>query len=440
MSTFYQLRIANRLSLPTTHYLLIVSLLMFKALQSKSFVILLLFTFKLATAQSPAHLINIGLQDSIYSEVLEEQRQIWIHLPNGGDLREDHQYPVIYLLDGAVHLGGLAMVQEYYNYFRLPEMIVVGISNQTNRTRDLTPSIVTERHGWPIEASGGADTFTRFLAEELIPYIDRTYPTSSHRVLIGHSYGGLFTINTLLHHQDLFTNYIAIDPSLDWDNQKLLHEVTDLFERENFSGKGLFISIANELIRFSDNLTIDNVMQDTTSFTLGTRSSLTFANIIESNASKELRFAWAFYKKDIHGSIPLISIRDGLIFLYDWWELKNPSKYNDPSTSEEELVSMIRERSHSLTANMGYPLYMEEELLDMLANMLLDMEQQKKAQAVLELYVEYYPDRAGAHTSMARLFENQNNIEQALLHANQALAIRGSKADKSLVDRLMKKR
>ena len=68
-------------------------------------------------------------------------------------------------------------------------------------------------------ASGGAERFTQFLADELIPTIERTYPTSGHRTLIGHSYAGLFTIHTLIHHPDLFRNYVAIDPSLDWDDQ-----------------------------------------------------------------------------------------------------------------------------------------------------------------------------------------------------------------------------
>lgn len=389
----------------------------------------------------PSHLFEIGLADSLYSEVLGEQRTIWVHLPNGGILQEDHRYPVVYLLDGGVHLGGLAMVQEYYNYFRLPEMIVVGISNRTNRTRDLTTSVVETRHGMVVTASGGAETFTRFIAEELIPHIDSKYPTSSHRTLIGHSYAGLFTINTLIHHRDLFTNYIAIDPSLDWDDQHLVNEATAAFEEGDFTGKGLFVSIANELIRFTETLTLNDVMHDTTDFSLGIRSMLEFVHTAEAKKSNGLRFAWRYYPQDIHGSVPLISMRDGLIVLYDWWELKSPSRYNDPNTSPEELVRMIRERSESLTLNMGYPLAMEEELLSMLGYMAMDMmNQPEKAQAIFELLIEFYPESANAHAAMTDYFESQSDIKKALLHARKAFELSGSDEHKGRVEALRQRR
>lgn len=388
------------------------------------------------SANAPTHLFKIGTADSLYSNILGEQRQLWMHLPNGGNLQPDHRYPVMYVLDGGVHLGGLAMIQEYYNYFRLPEMIVVGISNRSNRTRDLTPTEVATRRGAPIAASGGAEQFTRFLAEELIPYIDSRYPTAPHRALIGHSYAGLFTIHTLIHHRDLFTNYIAIDPSLDWDNQHVLHQATAAFNSEDFSGKGLFVSVANELIRFTETLTIDDVMHDTTVFSLGIRSILEFVHTAEAKKSNGLRFNWQFYEQDIHGSVPLVSMRDGLVFLYDWWELKSPSRYNDPTTPTADLVALIKDRSASLTQNMGYPMAMEEELLTMLSHMALDMGQPDKAHAVLELSIGFHPESATAHMALADYFESQNNLQEAIRYAQKAVDLSGSDAHKSRLEAL----
>ncbi|MEZ4700446.1 MAG: alpha/beta hydrolase-fold protein [Rhodothermales bacterium] len=377
-------------------------------------------------ASNASHLVEIGQADSLYSSILGEERVFWVHLPNNGHLQENHRYPVIYLLDGGVHLGGLAMVQAYYTYFRLPEMIVVGISNRMNRTRDLTTSFVESRQGAPVEASGGAETFTRFIAEELIPHIDSVYPTSSHRTLIGHSYAGLFTINTLVHHRDLFTNYIAMDPSLDWDNQTLLHEATRALQDERFDGKGLFVSISNEIIRFSDTLTIDTVQRDTTDFSLSIRSMLAFVHAAEANTSNGLGFAWRYYDKDIHGSVPLPSMRDGLMYLYDWWELKSPSRYNDPDTPTQDLVRLITERSEKLTANMGYPLAMEEELLTMLGYMAMQMDQSEKARAVFELAIQFYPESASAQEAMADYYESQGDFANAFLHIQKALEISDS--------------
>lgn len=117
-------------------------------------------------------------------------------------------------------------------------MILVGISNATHRTRDLTISEITEKYGnsFP-EENGQAENFTAFLEEELFPFIDQKYPVTTYRTLIGHSYGGLFTLNTLVKHPDLFTNYLAIDPSLDWDAQKLLKESKVKLAQNNYAGK-----------------------------------------------------------------------------------------------------------------------------------------------------------------------------------------------------------
>lgn len=385
-------------------------------------------------AAEPAYLFSVGVADSIYSETLTEQRRFWVHLPDGR-LAEGQRYPVIYLLDAEMHLAALAAVQQYYNYFRMPEMIVVGISNADNRTRDLTPTPIASRNGAPIGDSGGADRFTSFLADELIPLIDSRYPTTSHRVLIGHSYAGLFAIHTLATTPDLFTNYVALDPSLDWDNQRWLTHTLESLLSLDLSGKGLHVSIANEIIRFSDSLTVETVASDTTEYSLGIRSALTFVHQLESDGPEGLRFGWEFSESDIHGSIPLLGMRHGLTFLYDFWELKKPSLYNDPETPTETLLSMIRSQSDARSANMGYPLPMEQELLEMLALMSSDYGQPEKARAILQLAVEYYPGEAELHGSLMEICLTLADHACAEAHARAADEINGGTKHIELVDK-----
>jgi uncharacterized protein len=393
--------------------------------------ILVLFTCVLndVKAQSnpqDSYLFEVGKVDSVYSTILNEQRQFWIHLPNQGNLVEGKQYPVIYLLDGGVHLGGLAMVQEYYNYFRLPEMIVVGISNRVHRTRDLTPTVIESRHGGIMaEESGGSEAFTSFIADELIPLIDSKYPTTIHRTLIGHSYAGLFAVNTLVYHPELFTNYVAIDPSLDWGDQRWMERALHFAATSNYSGKGLHVSMANEIVRFSDQLTIDDVSSDTTEFSLGVRSALQFVKQFEVDPPQGLRFAWKFYEEDIHGSIPLVGMRDGLVFLYDFWRLKTPSLYNDPNTSTAKIVSLIRAQSEAQTTGLGYSSLMDEGLLDMLGHMSMDSNQPEKARAVFEISAEYYKESESAHASMVKICLLLVNLECAMEHAQLADRIAG---------------
>ena len=160
-------------------------------------------------------------------------------------------------------------------------MILVGISNSKNRTRDLTTSTITEKYGMPFnQENGEANNFRIFLEIELIPFIEKKYSVSSFRTLIGHSYGGLFTINTLLNHSDLFSNYLAIDPSLDWDNQKIVKQTEEVLTKNNFEGKALYMSLSGQLHMQNSEITIDNVMQDTTDYTAFARSNISLSNIL----------------------------------------------------------------------------------------------------------------------------------------------------------------
>ena len=208
------------------------------------FYLFLLFSLFFVSTQGftqSNYLEQIGVTDSLFSKTLGENRVFWVQVPESFNPQKPTKYPVAYVLDGGVHLNAVSTVHSYYSGGYIPEMIIIGISNRNNRTRDLTTSKIETRRGVTYnQESGGADNFIQFIEDELIPFIDSKYPTMNYRTLIGHSYAGLFTINALIHHTHLFDNYLAIDPSLDWDNQKLLKQSKEILEKKSFKGKSLF--------------------------------------------------------------------------------------------------------------------------------------------------------------------------------------------------------
>jgi predicted alpha/beta superfamily hydrolase len=163
--------------------------------------------------EQPKHDLNFGVIDSIHSDILDENRKIWIYSPPD----TTQKYPLLVLLDGDAHYFSVAGMIHQLSTINgntiYPEMVVVAIPN-TDRTRDLTPYHVPHIFGDTAFAktSGGGENFTKFIEKELLPFVDKKYPTSPHRTLVGHSFGGLFVVNTLVHHPGLFTNYLAIDP------------------------------------------------------------------------------------------------------------------------------------------------------------------------------------------------------------------------------------
>lgn len=369
------------------------------------------------------------ITDSIYSKTLSEHKGFWVQLPENYNPDSALKYPVIYLLDGFSLQNTLQTIYGNYWGHYLPHMILVGISNRENRTRDLTTSIIKTRRGGPMNGeTGGADSFTNFIEKELIPHIDSKYSTTSYRTLIGHSYAGLFTINMLLNHQHLFSNYIAIDPSIEWDNQNLLKQAKTKLASQNYKGKSLFISLAAEQLNMQDeNVTIENLMDDTSEFSLFARTIVEFSNVAETQKQSELNFSWKVYPEDLHGTVPLPSIRDGLVYLFKWYQFNQPQKYNNPKTSVKEIESLLSNQEKIYLENFGYDVPpMIEELFNAYGYMNLQMGYPEKSLLFFKKAMQYYPSSASVYDSIADYYEAQDDISNALLNVTKAFEISGS--------------
>ncbi|WP_347925683.1 alpha/beta hydrolase-fold protein [Pontimicrobium sp. SW4] len=364
--------------------------------------------------------------DSLFSNILNESREYWVRLPENYNPNSKTKYPIVYLLDGFSLKNNLETVYNNYWGHYLPHMILVGISNRTNRTRDLTISKIEERRGSAMNLdTGGADNFRQFIEKELIPYIDKTYPTTSYRTLIGHSYAGLFALDVLINNNHLFKNYIAIDPSIEWDNQKLLIQAKEKLKSESFKGKSLFVSLAAEQLHMQNEaVTMDNIMEDTSEFTLFARSIIDFSNFASSQKQNELNFSWKVYPEDLHGTVPLPSMRDGLVFLFKWYQFKSPQKYNNPETSVEELREMLKNQERVYSNNFGTPTPpMIEELLNAYGYMNLQMAQPEKALLFFNLAVEYYPNSANGYDGLVDFYLEKKDKINALKNANKAFEL-----------------
>ena len=380
--------------------------------------------------------------DTLFSKTLDEYREFWVKLPENYDFNNNQEYPVVYLLDGISLQNSLETVYDNYWGHYLPHMILVGISNRTNRTRDLTTSKVNMRRGSSFKKeSGGAENFTEFMENELIPYIDSKYKFLGHRTLIGHSYAGLFTINMLINHKHIFQNYIAIDPSLDWDNQKLLKEAKEKLTSESYKGKSLFVSLAAEQLHIWDEeVTMENIMNDSSEFTLFARSIIEFSNYTKSQKKNGLNFSWKVYNEDLHGTVPLPSIRDGLIFLFEWYQFKSPQKYNNPATPIEELVSLLKKQEQIYSQNFGVPTApMISELLSGYGYMNMQMEQYEKAFMFFQMNIKYNPKNPTAYEAMADFYEFQKDKENTLKYLNKAFNLSGENYYKLKIEAIYKK-
>ena len=213
-------------------------------------------------AQEAGDPIVIGRELTLFSQTLGEERKVLVRLPSLGD-DEDARYPVLVLLDGNEWLFHQisAIVRHYEGFGRIPGLIVVGVPNVSpaGRLRNMTPSRLHNEE-W-VEGGGGADPFLTFISDELMPYIDDNFPTTSYRVLQGGSYGGLFTLHAMATRPDVFDGYLIFSPSVWWDEGAAVERVEELFQARDSLPIDVYVTLANEsdagmLARFGELITL----------------------------------------------------------------------------------------------------------------------------------------------------------------------------------------
>jgi len=169
--------------------------------------------------------IVVGTKYTIHSKILGDDRSFMVNLPEGYESTE-LRYPVLYVLDAEYFYhqgyGALQFLSEcgYNNNRPVPQMILVAVLDG-DRNRDFTPTHAPVQGRLRFPTSGGAAVYLEHVEKELRPFVDANFRTSGS-VLAGWSFGGLFTFYTFLEKPELFAAYIAISPSLWWNNQEPL--------------------------------------------------------------------------------------------------------------------------------------------------------------------------------------------------------------------------
>ncbi|WP_083264947.1 alpha/beta hydrolase [Urechidicola croceus] len=166
---------------------------------------------------------------TIQSEKVNEIRTINIWTPPNYK-NNTTLFPVIYMLDGGIkvdfpHIANTISILVKNN--SISPIILIGIEN-TERRRDLTglSDIVEDKEIAPL--NDGAKSFRAFIEDELFIEINKQYRTTKEKRIVDESVAGLFIIETFLLKPEMFDFYIAMDPSLWWNNHHLVKNVNNL--------------------------------------------------------------------------------------------------------------------------------------------------------------------------------------------------------------------
>lgn len=157
--------------------------------------------------------------------------EIFVNLPVSYAQNPDRSYPVLYLTDSDY---GFPVVRSITNRVRddgkaLEDFILVGLSYAVgdspvfSRNRDYTPTpagtSASRSSGQPF-VHGEAEAYRIYLQTQVLPFVQKKFRADpQRRILMGHSFGGLFGAHVMLTEPTMFSDYILGSPSFWYDKR-----------------------------------------------------------------------------------------------------------------------------------------------------------------------------------------------------------------------------
>ena len=145
---------------------------------------------------------------SIFSNELQEEMQLLVYLP--ANFSPLYKYTLIIASDGKDYfqLGRLPRIaDEFLENNEIENIIFVGVPYKNVKDRSSKYEPTGEKHG----------AYLRFLAHELVPYLDEQYPTyqvGMGRALIGDSLAATVSLNAALKYPNIFGRVILQSPKV----------------------------------------------------------------------------------------------------------------------------------------------------------------------------------------------------------------------------------
>ena len=228
----------------------------------------------------------------INSKVLDQKRKLYISLPE--NYNQQIKYPVIYVTD-AHNLHHFEIVsqtiRQQSNFSNFPECIVVGIyiiGKERYKEMDRT-------------YSENGIKFKNYIFEEVIPFVDKNYSTSSFKAIFGHSDGAEYNHYLMFETNNPFDAFMNISENL-----------SDLYNENIEPIRNKFIAFLNrnkKPIKYF----IASAKYDHDDFRY--RSGLEIDKIFQNNQNNTIDFKHNVYKS-WHNDLVGYSVLDALKFIF----------------------------------------------------------------------------------------------------------------------------
>jgi len=333
---------------------------------------------------------KVGERFKIKSTILNEEREILVHLPEGYN-KADKNYPVVYVLDGNSHFRHATVATNILDQqSRMPQSIIVALPNNPGtRGRDL---------------GAQKDVFLKFISDEVIPYTNKHYRTSDHKTIFGHSMAGAFVLKALAKKPDLFENYIAASPYLSPSDNELYQGFDDLFKNNKDINKSLYFTMTDAA---AEGIEVTEALDK-------------FVALVKKNAPQSLKWHYEFIPEQVHMTTPYLTLYQGASYVFSDFHAPSYANIKDFNSKGgiKGLEAFYKDRSIKYQVSDQVP----ERTVRRLGYSFME---QSPKQAI-EIFLQNSknnPDSPGAKLALARGYENMGAEKKALTSFKEAVII-----------------
>ena len=195
-----------------------------------------------------------------------------------------------------------------------------------------------------------------------------------------------------------------MDPSLWWDGRELVNRASRTVPQTTGLRNSIFLSTANR------------PPSDREGPGIASEAIRAFHRLLEGNRSPALRSKLEYFEHETHQSLTLLSLYQGLLFVFDG--------YKFPLEEAVAQPSLIPAHFRKLSDRLGAEFQPPEALLGLVAySLLYEKKDIGKAIEVLELAVKTYPHSAPAHDHLAEAYLARGEKARAVASYRRALEL-----------------
>lgn len=355
----------------------------------RHFTLLLCASFLVQINLTAQENVTIGKYRKIASTILEGEVSYMEHLPDGYG-GADKTYPVVLLMNAqnSSTFANAAATIDHLSSERIPDLILIGISNTG----------VAEKTWACPDASGnvtGAAKFSRFLEEELLPEIKKSYRTNGYKIFMGESNAGLLVLYSFLNSPGLFHAYVVASPMFAWCPDFFFNKTKSLFETSSALKNKLYVSYGDlDYVEVTSNIHA-------------------FEDILNNQSPIGLKAQLDLIKNC--GHVPQVTLNNALLFFF--------SECTMTAERKQFSVQEIETHFEIISKEYGFTVYPKEGILIDMAADLKNSKQYNKAIDLLNYLVSVYPNSAMNHYVLGLTLYEKGDIASAKGSLNESLRI-----------------